>query len=107
MKSIIAVTLFLVTCSLSGFGQSDSRAGLLKELETKRAELAKLETQFLSPSDEDRAAFATLLNQPNTGLIRLLPRESFGEVPNQPSKLKIRGGGAYYYFVRLTHESGY
>ncbi len=47
MKSIIAVTLFIVTCSLSAFSQSDSRAGLLKEIETKRAELAKLEAQFL------------------------------------------------------------
>lgn len=107
MKSIIAVTLFIVTCSLSALGQSDSRAGLLKELETKRAELAKLEAQFLSPSDEDRTAFADLLNQPNTGLIRLLPRESFDETPQKHGKLTIRGGGAYYSFVRLTHEYGY
>ena len=107
MKSITAVTLFIVTCSLSAFGQTDSRADLLKELETKRAELAKLEAQFLSPSDEDRAAFADLLKQPNTGLIRLLPRESFDETPAKQGKLTIRGGGAYYSFGRLTHEYGY
>ena len=107
MKSIIAATLFIVTCSLSALGQSDSRAGLLKELETKRAELAKLEQMLLQAAAQDREAYAQFLAQPNTGLIRLLPRESFGEVPNKPSKLTIRGGGAYYSFARLTHEYGY
>jgi hypothetical protein len=107
MKLIIAATLFIVTCSLSALGQSDSRTGLLKELETKRAELAKLEQLVLQPAAEDREANAQFLAQPNTGLIRLLPREKFGEVPNKPSKLTIRGGGAYYSFARLTHEYGY
>jgi hypothetical protein len=107
MKSIIATTLLIVTCALSAFSQSDSRAGILKELETKRAELAKLEQMLLQPAAEDREAYAQFLGQPNTGLIRLLPRESFGDVPNKPSKLTIRGGGAYYSFARLTHEYGY
>lgn len=107
MKSIIAVTLFIATCSVSALGQSDSRTGLLKELETKRAELQTLQEKFLAPSDDDRSALSEFLKQSDTGLIRLLPRESFGEVPDKPGKLTIRGGGAYYSFVRLTHEYGY
>jgi hypothetical protein len=36
----------------------------------------------------------------NPGIVRLLPREKYD------GKLSIRGGGAYYSFVRLTHEYG-
>ena len=59
-------------------------------METKRAELAKLETQFLSPSAEDRAAYAEFLTQPNTGLIRLLPREKFDPDVNKDAAPTIR-----------------
>jgi hypothetical protein len=107
MKSIIAVTLFIVTCSLSAFGQSDSRTDLLKELETKRAELAKLEQMLIQPAAADRKAYAAFLAQPNTGLIRLLPREKYDSPANNKSGPTIRGGGAYYSFVRLTHEYGH
>lgn len=107
MKSIIAATLFIVTCSLSAFSQSDSRAGLLKELEAKRAELGKLELRVLEPAAEDREAHAQFLAQPNTGLIRLLPREKYDSHANSKSGLTINGGGAFYSFVRLTHEYGY
>jgi hypothetical protein len=107
MKSIIAATLFLVACSLSAFSQSDSRTGLLKELETKRSELAKLELRVLEPAAEDRLACAEFLAQSDTGLIRLLPREKYDSHGNNKSGLTIRGGGAYYSFVRLTHEYGY
>ena len=107
MKSVIAVTLFIVTCSFSAFSQSDSRAGLLKEIETKRAELAKLEQLVIQPAAEDREAYAQFLAQPNTGLIRLLPREKYDSHANSKSGLTMNGGGAFYSFVRLTHEYGY
>jgi len=106
MKSIIAVTLFIVTCSLSAFSQSDSRADLLRELETKRAELGKLELRVLEPAAEDREAHAQFLAQPNTGLIRLLPREKYDFHAKGKSGLTMNGGGAFYSFVRLTHEYG-
>lgn len=107
MKSIIAASLLIVTGSLSVFSQSDSRAGLLKELETKRAELGKLELRVLEPAAEDRQTYAELLAHGDTGLIRLLPREKYDSRANNKSGLTIRGGGAYYSFVRLTHEYGY
>ena len=107
MKSIVAATLFIVTCSLSVLGQNDSRSDLLRQLETKRTELAKLEQMLLQPAAEDREAYAQFLAQPNTGLIRLLPREKFESHANNKSGLTIRGGGAYYSFVRLTHEYGF
>ena len=110
MRKTILVSLIIATVSILSFiptAHGQSRDELLAQIENKRAELKKLEAQFLSPSDEDREAFAEFLKQPNTGLVRVLPRESFDETPNKPGKLSLRGGGAYYSFVRLTHEYGY
>jgi len=59
----------------------------------------------LAPSDEDRANYANLLAQHNTGLIRLLPRQD--NLAKNANAVKIRGGGAYYSFAFLTHEYGY
>ncbi len=113
MKKVIGVSLFTpivlsVLCACV-FGQSPSRADTLKEIETKRAELQLLEKQFLAPAEEDRALYAEFLKQPNTGLIRLLPREVYDtEVYKKNLKsLTMRGGGSYYSFTRLTHEYGY
>ncbi|HEX5703169.1 MAG TPA: hypothetical protein VFX97_08220 [Pyrinomonadaceae bacterium] len=106
MKSIIAATLFIVTCSLSAFSQGDSRTELLKELETKRAELGKLELRVLEPATEDREAYAQFLAQPDTGLMRLLPREKYDSHANGKSGLTIRGGGSYYSFTRQSNEYG-
>ena len=98
----------LASLSVAVSAQS-SRDDVLKDIAAKRAELQKLEDQFLSPSEEDRAAYKELLSQPDTGLIRLLPREVYeSEAYNKNRKtLTIRGGGAYYSFSRLTHEYGY
>jgi uncharacterized protein (TIGR03437 family) len=110
--------LLVVFCSaLPIKAQPVDRAQLLNEIialqnqiknTTDPAQLAILQEQlrakeaiFLSPATEDFAAHADFLNQPDTGLIRLLPREGFD------GTLSTRGGGAYYSFTRLTHEYGY
>jgi hypothetical protein len=99
----------LASLSVAVHAQSSSRDDVLKEIAAKRAELQRLEDQFLSPADEDRAAYKELLSQPDTGLIRLLPREVYeSEVYKKNQKtLTIRGGGAYYSFAKLSHEYGY
>ncbi|HEX7772676.1 MAG TPA: hypothetical protein VF435_09665, partial [Pyrinomonadaceae bacterium] len=48
---------------------------------------------------------ASFLSQPQTGIIRLMPRETYDG--NAKRALAIRGGGAYYSFVRKTHEYGF
>ena len=106
MKKLATATgsaILLVLSAFSVFAQTDSREKTLKEIEAKRAELAALEKRFLSPSEEDKATYADFLRQPDTGLIRLLPREKY----DNDKTLTIRGGGAYYSFSRLTHEYGY
>jgi hypothetical protein len=108
MKKISIATGVLITLLLaafSSFAQTQSRDDLLKQIEAKRAELEALEKRYLSPSEEDKAKYADFLRQPNTGLVRLLPREKYG-FNNQGKGLSINGGGSYYSFVRLTHEYG-
>jgi hypothetical protein len=81
MTKILVIAVFLLSLpltSLNVFAQSESRGDLLKEIEMKRTELSALEKQFLAPSAEDRADYAELLRERDTGLIRLLPRETYG-----------------------------
>jgi hypothetical protein len=109
MKKIFIATgsvVILVMSTLAVVAQTQSREDILKQIEAKHAELNVLENRFLSPSEEDKAKYADFLRQPNTGLIRLLPREKFG-TDNDRKGLSLRGGGAYYSFVRLTHEYGH
>ena len=106
MRRIFTTTVFvalLSVLSLSAFAQSDSRDDMLKQIETKRAELAALEKKFLAPSDGDRSACAEFVGSRDRGLIRLLPREVY----DKDTTLTVRGGGAYYSFTRLTHAYGY
>ncbi|HEU0253634.1 MAG TPA: hypothetical protein VFR12_11430 [Pyrinomonadaceae bacterium] len=112
MKKIYIATWALLTLMFSALSicaQTQSREDLIREISAKRAELSRLEEAFLSPTADDRASYADFLGQPNTGLIRLLPREKYdADVKKENSnKLTLRGGGAYYSFVRLTHEYGY
>ena len=107
MKKTIAITTFsltlILTC-LNVAAQSPSRDDVIKEIEAKRAELAVLEKKILAVSDTDRQEFAAFLKQPETGIIRLLPRETYDG--NAKRGLAINGGGAYYSFLRQTHEYG-
>src|SRR5213593_339820 len=99
----IFVALFL-GLSITVSAQSESRDQVLSQIEAKRAELAALEKKFLAASEEDQAAYAEFLKQPDTGLIRLLPREVFDSdvYKDRKKSLTLRGGGAYYSFTRLT-----
>ena len=73
--------------------QADERARAAEEIEAREAAL-------LAPPKEDREAYAAFLSSPDTGLVRLLPREKWD------GKLSTRGGGAYYSFTHLTHKYG-
>ena len=104
--------LAILFCLCPAAAQSSSDRGrLLDEIESLQkqgiadkkqlADLFNKEDQFLSPAREDSARFAVFLQQPDTGLIMLNPRGLYDKT------LTIRGGGAYYSFLRLTHEYGY
>lgn len=96
-----AILLFIAFVPTASRAQSVDRAVLESEIRALLGELKATEQQFLAPSAKDQRKNADFLTQPDTGLIRLLPRETFD------NKLTIRGGGAYYSFARLTHEYGY
>lgn len=59
------------------------------------------EQLLLSPDKKYFHEFAGFLKEPETGLIRLLPRETYEK------RVKIRGGGAFYSFARRSQEYGY
>ena len=112
MKHLSTTVLFFIIISLTAvniFAQQKPREELLKELQAKRAELQLLENQLLAPSLEDSSAYAAFLRQPDTGLIRLLPRERYDtEAYLKNSKtIAMRGAGAFFSFTRLTQEYGY
>lgn len=96
--SIAAGTLItLLMAVATGFAQT--RDDLLKQIEAKRAELAALHKLITEPSEEDRAVYADFLKQTDTGLIRILPRETYGY-----DVVGMRGGGSYYSFTKRSHE---
>ena len=108
MKKITIATGVLITlvlAAVSSFAQTQSREELLKQIEAKRAEVDALEKRYLSASEEEQAKYADFLRQPDTGLIRLVPREKFG-FNNQKKGISVSGGGAYYSFVRGVHDYG-
>src|SRR6185436_1896114 len=112
MKRIVVPVGFVIALALSALsvaGQTQSREDILKQLEAKRSEIAALEKRFLAPSEEDQTTYADFLRLPDTGLIRLLPREKYDtEAYKDGTKyLTMRGGGAYCSFSRLTHEYGF
>lgn len=96
-------TPFLLLALSSGgtFAQTGSRQEAARKIESLREEIKFLEAELLAPPRADQEKFAEFLAQPDTGLIRLLPREKWD------GKLSIRGGGAYYYFAKRTHEYGH
>jgi hypothetical protein len=93
---LFSLTLLFAPCVLA----QDARAQAAAEIESLRAQIKSKEATLLSTPDEDRKAHALLLAQPDTGLIRLLPREKWD------GKLSTRGDGAYYSFSRRAHEYG-
>lgn len=104
--TIVLVSAFSLNISAQ---QAKTREQLLDDIAAKRVQLSALEDQFLDVSDADRTAYTDLLALPDTGLIRLLPRDIFDSEAYKKNKrtITIRGGGAYYSFVKKTHEYGY
>jgi len=72
------------------------------QITTLKQQLHQKEELFLAPAPEDFVAFADFLRQPNTGLLRLMPREQFRNTLST-----IREGGAYFSFVSQVHAYGF
>ena len=99
---VLALTLVcLQLLSAGARAQTSDRAQAAAEIESLREQIKAREAILLAPAPEDYEAHAEFLAQPETGVVRLLPREKWD------GKLSTRGGGAYYSFVRKTHEYGF
>jgi hypothetical protein len=97
-----ALTLFLLclTVCTQARAQADKRERAAADIESLRAQITAREPVLLAPSDEDRKTYAEFLARPDTGLVRLLPREKWD------GKLSMRGGGSYYSFTLRSNEYG-
>ena len=101
LTQIVLAAWLLCVGSTAALAQAMSHAEAAREFEKLKSRLAELEKPLLAVAPDDQAKFADFLREADTGLIRLLPREKYD------GRLEIRGGGAYYSFVRKTHEYGY
>lgn len=98
LQGVVLLLLITLLSSSAAFAQSNERDRLVKEIEAWQEQVKAKEKVLLAPATEDEAAYAEFLSQPDTGLIRLLPREKYD------GKLSLRGGGAYYSFTKRTQE---
>src|SRR5215204_6207037 len=97
----LALTFACLSLLCTGaHAQTGDRAKAAAEIESLREQITAREATLLSVPDEDRKAHAEFLAQPDTGLVRLLPREKWD------SKLSMRGGGSYYSFTLRSNEYG-
>jgi len=96
--TILVIQAFTLVLLISINATAQDRAALEKEIGALREQLKQKEAELLAPSAGDRVAFADFLRQPNTGLARLMPRETYRD------KFTIREGGAYYSFARLSNS---
>lgn len=97
---LLALTLVLgISNDASALLQD--RSDVQAKMESLRAQILAREKVFLAPSPEDLASFGGFLRQPDAGMARLMPRETYD------GKLLTRGGGAYYSFARQTNEFGF
>jgi len=104
---MLVFTLLLLSIFNSSLvAQTKTREQLLDEITASRNELQGLEQQFLAVSESDRAAYADLLAEPDTGMFRLLPREKFDSETYKKNEktITMKGGGAYYSFSTKAHD---
>ena len=104
IRSILIVLTFMLCYPgiASAQAQAPDRAQLDKEIDELWQQIKVKQDLLLEPAPADKEANAEFLKQPDTGLIRLLPREKY----EYEGKLPIRGGGAYYSFVHRSHSYG-
>ncbi len=96
---LIAVFAFSMA-AMSAFGQqsdSDKIARIKKDL----AEIADLEASLLAPPPDITSKYAEFLKTPETGIVKLFRRGTRRDVMGPRMD-----GGAYYSFVRRSHEYG-
>ncbi len=107
---LLSLTLVFAVTTINAQNAADSR---VQNARLDRTPYPKPEPQvvkegLLGITEADIEAHQAFLTQPNTGLVRLLPREqNDSEVYKVEKRLDMRGGGAYFSFHFRAHPYGY
>lgn len=107
---LLSLTIALGVTTVSAQNVAESRP---QNARPNRSPYPKPEPQvvkegLLGITEADIEPYQTFLNQPDTGLVRLLPRElNDSEVYKVEKRLDMRGGGAYFSFYFRAHPYGY
>ena len=100
----ILINIFQVRELATKATKSDVK-DLSQSIETRmpqlKAEIDALQRQILAVPEESSNRYRSFLQQPNSGIIKILPRGKYEEV------MLMQGGGAYYSFVSRSSEYGY
>ena len=96
MVSIIGTLFVVVVFTSAAFPQETRRGQKIQNIFDLRSQITTLENDILQPDPKDLAD----ARKQGSNAIRILPREKYDNV------LGLRGGGAYYSFLRKTHEYG-
>lgn len=114
MKRLTAVLLLSLTAvfGATATGQNvvnnGSQANRVDRTPYPKPEPQVVKEGLLGITEADIEPYQALLAQPNTGLIRLLPRESNDwAVYKVEKRLDMRGCGAYFSFHYRAHPYGY
>ena len=104
---LLAVCLTVcLTASVAPAQKRDRNKAIQKLIEYNEA-IKELEATILAPDPADVAAARDFLALPDTGIIRLLPREVYDSTSGRNTALHISGGGAYFSFATRSHEYGH
>jgi hypothetical protein len=121
LTSVFFMFLTLVFCIAVANAQSipdDPRIDVPKQLPDNsqnnptpfpKPEPKVIKEGLLAPTGIDISNYQSLLSKPRTGLIRLLPRESYDwkVYSGALKKVDMPGGGAYFSFHFRAHPYGY
>lgn len=110
LTTVLLLSLIIVSSEITITAQvvTDLAARAKRPSPYPEAEPQVIKEGVLGISEADIEPHQTLLSQPNTGLMRLLPRESNDwAVYKVEKKLEMRGGGAYFSFYFRAHPYGY
>jgi len=101
MKTLLFILIIACAPAIGYTAQDVSQQATEEKITALRAELSRLVASFLAPPQEITDKYSDFLKLPETGIVKLMPRGLHNNLMDARME-----GGAYYSFVRRSHEYG-